>query len=200
MVQFSEPLFVMMPTLSGVLAFAGLAAATLQPRALEHREIMHRARDLPTYTHHRDVRSIDSKPCGILSEVYEAANVAPGDSAIVAVPPSIGIACLKSVPYNKKRDLALLDYLLPYVSWQSTLETLANPPESYLFPGVDVLYGFEAIKSKLEKDEYNSQYEVMTDLRSLVSVLFDLLLDSHVLTRSSTPPPMTTTSIIPQHF
>ncbi|CAM1502758.1 Fc.00g075340.m01.CDS01 [Cosmosporella sp. VM-42] len=151
-----------------VLALAGLAAATIEPR-----RIMHEVRDRESYIHHRDVTGGDSEPCAILSEVYEASGAVPGESKIVAVPPSIGIACLKSVPYNKQRDLALLDYLLPFINFQSTLEVLANPPDEYLLPGVDVLGGIEVIRSKLEKDEYENQYEVMKDLRSLFAAAND---------------------------
>jgi hypothetical protein len=81
----------------------------------------------------------------------------------------VGIACLKSVPLDKKRDLELLDYLEPLIGFQSTLEILADPPKEYLFPGVNVLGGFDKIRSKLENNKYETQYEVMTDLRSLVS-------------------------------
>lgn len=148
-----------------VLAFTGLAVAALEPR-----QLMHRARNQPSYVHSRDISDSDAEPCKLLSQVYEDAkdNSRPGDPVIVAVPPSVGVRCLKSVPVDKKRDLALIDYILPLISFQSTLETLADPPEEYLFPGVDVLGGVEVIRDNLKKNKYNNQYEVMVDLRSLV--------------------------------
>lgn len=146
------------------LALAGLATAALEPR-----ELLHRARSQPTYVHHRDVRGDTSDPCAILAEVFESANAPKNQSLIVDTPPSIGLACLKSVPLDKKRDLALLEYLRPYVSFQSTIETLADPPEEYLLPGVDILGGLDTIEQNLKSDKYKSQYEVMDDLRSIVS-------------------------------
>ncbi|KAM5376762.1 hypothetical protein ACJZ2D_005385 [Fusarium nematophilum] len=152
----------------GVLALAGFAAAALEPR-----QVMHQVRDQPSFIHSRDLRDSNAEPCKKLSEVYEASGSKAGDAPILAVPPSVGIACLKSVPLDKARDLALLDYLEPFLSFQSTLEVLANPPEEYLFPGVDVLGGLDAIREKLKKGSYDTQYEVMTDLRSLFAAAND---------------------------
>lgn len=139
------------------------------PPPIEPRQIMHEARDVPSFVTTATEGSAPRRPAACWAEVYEAATKTPGKSVIVAVPPSIGVACLKSVPYDKEKDLELLEQLLPYVEFHSTTEILANPPEEYLFPGVDIYAGFETIKSKLENDEYESQYEVMTDLQTIVS-------------------------------
>lgn len=151
----------------GALAFVGLASAALEPR-----ELVHRASSQPVYIHHRDIRSdTTTEPCKLLSEVYVAADFPKNETKIVDVPPSVGIACLKSVPVDKERDLELLDYIAPYVSFQSTLDTLVNPPEEYLLPGVDVWGGLDAVRQKLKDDGYENQYDVMNDLRSIVSQL-----------------------------
>ncbi|KAI5461859.1 hypothetical protein BGZ63DRAFT_414491 [Mariannaea sp. PMI_226] len=115
----------------------------------------------------------DIHPCKVLSDAYIAANGSLGRTALLNVKPSVGIACLKSVPLNKERDLALLKYMKPYVEFQSTLEVLANPPEDYLFEGVDVLGGLEAMENKLSDDQYKSQYEFMFDLRSIFAASND---------------------------
>lgn len=146
----------------GVLALAGLAAA------LEPRQIMHEARNEPSFISARDYTNSDAEPCKIVSQVFEESNTEPGKAAFLKIPVSVGIACLKSVPLDKERDLKLLDYLEPLVGFQSTLEILADPPEEYLFPGVNVLGGLDTIRDNLNKDKYKNQYEVMTDLRSLV--------------------------------
>lgn len=153
-----------------LLALAGVGFAALEPG-----QIMHQARDLPSFITSRDLSDADAKnwPCKSLSQAYEEANPLreKGEPVILAIPPSVGIACLKSVPLDKKRDLELLDYLQPLIEFQSTLEILADPPKEYLFPGVDVLGGFDTIRSRLENNKYKTQYEVMTDLRSIVSSL-----------------------------
>ncbi|KAF4451167.1 hypothetical protein F53441_5866 [Fusarium austroafricanum] len=145
-----------------LLALAGVSFAALEPR-----EIMHQARHEPTFISSRDLSEAKSAPCKFISQAYEEAKPEKGKPVFLAIPPSVGIACLKSVPLDKKRDLELLDYLEPIIGFQSTLEILADPPEGYLFPGVDVLGGFETIRSNLKNDKYKTQYEVMNDLRSL---------------------------------
>ncbi|KAF5019090.1 hypothetical protein F66182_8903 [Fusarium sp. NRRL 66182] len=154
----------MIPSL--VLALAGAAAA------LEPRQVMHQARNQPPFIFSRDF-SHETEPCKYLSQAYEESGTERGSQVFLAIPPSVGIACLKSVPLDKKRDLELLDYLEPLISFQSTLEILADPPKEYLFPGVDVLGGFETIRSRLENDKYETQYEVMTDLRSIFAAAYD---------------------------
>jgi hypothetical protein len=152
-----------------LLTLAGVSFAALEPR-----QVMHEAREQPSFISSRDLAHAKSKPCKFLSQAYEETNSKPGASVILAVPPSIAIACLKSVPLDKERDLELLDYLEPLIGFQSTLEILADPPKEYLLPGVDVLGGFDTIRSRLENNKYKTQYEVMTDLRSIVrtSTLF----------------------------
>lgn len=147
-----------------LLALAGVSFAALEPR-----QVMHQARNQPSFISSRDLSEAESEPCKFISQAYVEAEPEPGKPVILAIPPSVGIACLKSVPLDKKRDLELLDYLEPLIGFQSTLEILADPPKEYLFPGVDVLGGFDTIRSKLENNKYKTQYEVMTDLRSLVS-------------------------------
>ncbi|KAM0500448.1 hypothetical protein ACHAP8_004985 [Fusarium lateritium] len=152
---------------TSLLALAGVGFAALKPR-----QIMHQARHQPSFITYRDL-SDTKNPCKLISQTYEESNPKQGDPVILAIPPSVGIACLKSVPLDKKRDLELLDYLEPLIEFQSTLEILADPPEEYLFPGVDVLGGFDTIRSKLKNNKYKTQYEVMTDLRSIFAAAYD---------------------------
>lgn len=152
----------MIPSFS-ILALAGMASAKVLPGHYR----MDNLQSLPPLIDIRSIHNSDAEPCKLVSDAYEKYG-SPGSRSIVPLAPSVGIACLKSVPLQKKRDLELLDYLLPYLSYQSTLEILADPPEEYLIPGVDVLGGIEVIRSKLKNDEYETQYEVMTDLQSIV--------------------------------
>ncbi|CAJ0551057.1 Ff.00g109870.m01.CDS01 [Fusarium sp. VM40] len=151
-----------------LLTLAGVSFAALEPR-----QVIHEAREQPSFISSRDLVHAKTEPCKFLSQTYEESNSEPGASVILAVPPSIAIACLKSVPLDKERDLELLDYLEPLVGFQSTLEILADPPKEYLFPGVDVLGGFDTVRSRLERNKYKTQYEVMTDLRSIFAAAYD---------------------------
>ncbi|KAH6884946.1 hypothetical protein B0T10DRAFT_409367 [Thelonectria olida] len=151
-----------------LFALASLAIAIPAPLDFTKQE-----RSLPSGFDYRDLLARDEEPCKILSKAYKEKLGEPGKRVLLDVPPSIGIACLKSVPVDKKRDLELLDYLIPFVEFQSTLEVLDDPPEEYLLPGVDVLGGIEVIRSTLKKDGYLNQYDMMKELQSLFVAAHD---------------------------
>ncbi|KAF6823470.1 peptidase s41 family protein [Colletotrichum plurivorum] len=106
-------------------------------------------------------------PCGLAQAAAQSFFDKNPKLETAFIKPSLAYNCLKSIPVDKKRDKDLLNYLEPYVAFQSTLEPLANPPESYLIPGVDVLAGFGQIRAKLSKDEYKSQIDFAVDLTNL---------------------------------
>ena len=112
----------------------------------------------------------NTDPCTMISKAFEAAgkNGTSDEPIILDLRPSVGTACLKSVPVATERNIALLDYLRPYVEYQSTIELLKDPPAEYLLPGVDIIGGMKVMRQKLESDKYQSQFDVMTDLQSLV--------------------------------
>lgn len=110
-----------------------------------------------------------SNACNIAQAAASSFLSARPSAAVVPIPPSVAFACLNSVRVRKQKDLDLLDYLEPYIAFQSTLEPLADPPEGYLIPGVDVIGGFGQIRAKLKKDLYESQVEFALDLTRVVS-------------------------------
>jgi hypothetical protein len=112
--------------------------------------------------------TVDSEPCAKASIASASYVEAHPSAALAQIPPSIAYQCLKSVEVDKDRDIALLDYIEPYVNWQSTLEGLADPPEGYLLPGVDVLLGIGQIRAKLAKGEYKKQVDFALDLKNIV--------------------------------
>ncbi|KAJ3498907.1 hypothetical protein NLG97_g760 [Lecanicillium saksenae] len=111
----------------------------------------------------------NTSPCATISKAFEAArrNATSEKPIILDLRPSVGTACLKSLPVATERDLALLDYLRPYVEYQSTIELLKSPPPEYLLPGVDIIGGMKAMRQQLKDNKYQSQLDVMTDLQSL---------------------------------
>lgn len=148
-----------------------ISLIALTSAALENHHLIRDAlHNQQPYVHHRDISRDDvSNPCGLLSEVYDEAFLFPGLPVIVDVRPSVAVSCLRSVPVDRERDLRLIEYLRPYVSFQSTIETLADPPEEYLLHGVDIWRGLDEIEARLKGFGYSSQYEVMLDLQSIVS-------------------------------
>ncbi|KAK3396940.1 hypothetical protein B0T20DRAFT_508139 [Sordaria brevicollis] len=110
----------------------------------------------------------------VLLDLVLSSTIAQRDGATVAeVKPSVAFACLESVPVDVKRDVALIDYLLPYAQFQSTLGYLKAPPKEYLLPGVDVLGGLVQIREKLRDGGYISQFEFTKDLSRVYSAAHD---------------------------
>ncbi|CAM1501957.1 Fc.00g039410.m01.CDS01 [Cosmosporella sp. VM-42] len=114
-----------------LLAFSGFASADLQPQKIV-RNVKVRSR--MAYLQTRAIRN-SPEPCQILGKAYEASNTSADEAVFIDVPPSVGITCLKSVPVDKTRNLELLEYLTPFKSFQSTIETLVDPQKviCYLF-------------------------------------------------------------------
>ncbi|TEA18781.1 Peptidase S41 family protein ustP [Colletotrichum sidae] len=111
--------------------------------------------------------SAPDNACGIAKAAAESYLADKPEVTLANIAPSLAWNCLSSVPVDKERDLDLLNYIEPYILFQSTLEPLASPPEGYLIPGVDVVAGLGQIRSKLTKDEYESQVDFATDLRDI---------------------------------
>lgn len=176
----------------------------LTATALENHHLIHDAlHNQQPYVHHRDIsRDAVSNPCGVLSEVFGEGFIFPGLPVMVDVRPSVAIACLRSVPVDRERDLRLISYLRPYLSFQSTIETLADPPDEYLLHGVDIWRGLDEIEARLKGLGYSSQYDVMMDLQSIVSTPMpsSCYRTSAMLTPPSLWLPTTTTSTTLQPF
>ncbi|KAK0710805.1 hypothetical protein B0H67DRAFT_554878 [Lasiosphaeris hirsuta] len=104
------------------------------------------------------------KGCTGVSGLATEAKASDPD-ATVFVPPSLALSCLESVPVDVERDIGVIEYFLPYVSFQSTLGYLKKPPQGYLLPGVDVIGGLVAIREKLRKGGYKNQFEWGLDVK-----------------------------------
>ncbi|KAI0538578.1 hypothetical protein GGR58DRAFT_467765 [Xylaria digitata] len=72
--------------------------------------------------------------------------------------------CLLSLPFDKKKARQFLTEIKKYIQFQSTLEVLQNPPDTYLSPAVDILGGLDEIDST----QYTNQYQFDFDLRNLI--------------------------------
>ncbi|KAF9871754.1 peptidase s41 family protein [Colletotrichum karsti] len=148
----------MRSSLTWALALVGTATAANLHAAQKANA---NANDKPTPT------SAPNNACSLAKAAAES-NLAANPSATAAfITPSLAYNCLYSVPVDKERDLDLLNYLEPYLQFQSTLEILANPPEGYLIPGVDVIAGIGQIRAKLSKNQYKSQLDFALELKQI---------------------------------
>jgi len=111
----------------------------------------------------------DAKGCEAISLAFKAAEA--GTSPIIR--PSVALACLESVPVDVERDVALMEFLLPYLPFQSTVGYLKKPPQGYLLPAVDIIGGSLAIREKLRKGGYKNQFEFVLDIQRMIAATGD---------------------------
>ncbi|KAH7010325.1 hypothetical protein EDB80DRAFT_892328 [Ilyonectria destructans] len=110
--------------------------------------------------------------CAAIHKVYVAKH-AEDPEASVLVPPSLALKCLQSIKVDVATDIEFIDYLLPFMQFQSTLEYLARPPAEYLIPGVDLVEGLLGIKAKLLEGSYDSQYDFIQEFKAVTTRVKD---------------------------
>ncbi|KAK5625681.1 hypothetical protein RRF57_001397 [Xylaria bambusicola] len=72
--------------------------------------------------------------------------------------------CLESFPFDAAKADGFLTEIRKYFQFQSTLEVLKRPPDTYLSVGVDIVGGLD----KLSNTTYKNQFQFDSDLRSLI--------------------------------
>jgi len=88
------------------------------------------------------------------------------------LPADVAYACQLSAPFNQNLSIALIDYIVPYVDFQSSLAYLRKPPSTYLMPAVDILGGLQEIRQNASVGAYSSQY-------AFDAAVADLILQAH---------------------
>lgn len=73
------------------------------------------------------------------------------------------------MPVNDTLVVEQIAILKAFVSLQSTLVYLKDPPVSYDLPAVDVLAGLDAIGAKALASGYHNEFEVEYDIYNLIS-------------------------------
>ncbi|KAI0438931.1 hypothetical protein F4803DRAFT_554562 [Xylaria telfairii] len=72
--------------------------------------------------------------------------------------------CLLSLPFDSTRAGTFLTEIRKYIQFQSTLEVLKSPPDTYISPAVDILGGLD----KISNTAYTNQYEFDLDIENLI--------------------------------
>ncbi|KAI0432430.1 hypothetical protein F5Y09DRAFT_353525 [Xylaria sp. FL1042] len=72
--------------------------------------------------------------------------------------------CLQSFPFDATKASEFLTEIRKYIQFQSTLEVLKNPPDTYASAGVDILGGLDKIGNII----YKNQFQFDSDIRSLI--------------------------------
>lgn len=82
-------------------------------------------------------------------------------------------ACLQSVPNKPAEAQELVRSVKAYVSWQSTLAYLKNPPASYGLPAVDIMGGLDAIAANASAGQFQSEYAFQESMVLLMAQAHD---------------------------
>ncbi|KAH8663648.1 hypothetical protein BGZ60DRAFT_565680 [Tricladium varicosporioides] len=105
--------------------------------------------------------------CGVISASQKAA-ATPLNTRFQ---PSLALECLESIPLDKTRAQAFIDYIIPFLQFQSTITYLAHPPQGWTLPGVDIFGGLNTISENIKKDVYKSEWAFEKDLYIIINVL-----------------------------
>ncbi|ETN45115.1 uncharacterized protein HMPREF1541_09992 [Cyphellophora europaea CBS 101466] len=112
-------------------------------------------------------QATSAEPCADLVSLYNA-SAQPGDSAQL-LDSQIAQDCLSSIPFYSDLATKFMAEFRKHVAFQSTLEILANPPDTYESKAVDILRGLDEIDAKVETGHYSSHYEFETEVALLIS-------------------------------
>ncbi|KAF2746793.1 peptidase S41 family protein [Sporormia fimetaria CBS 119925] len=152
---------------SSALLAAGLAIADSATPVSVSRPLSHALHPLPAPLTRRQAN--ETNPCAEISEIYM-------NSWDLKAPARLAFECIMSVPLNVTSAQQLLDSLPPFIQWQSTLDSLKNPPEEYatrVQPPVDIMGGLKQIESGLYSGKYSTEYEFGWDLYTLIQSAHD---------------------------
>ncbi|KAK2616347.1 hypothetical protein QQS21_000781 [Conoideocrella luteorostrata] len=101
-------------------------------------------------------------PCAEVSASWSAQlKIEPTGTPTVAA--SLAHECLKSVPLGKTEGIKLMNYVEPYLEWQSDAAYKKDPPKDYFYPGYDIFGNLAKIKSNLQSDKYDGEYDFHVD-------------------------------------
>lgn len=102
-----------------------------------------------------------SSPCSIINDAVDEAILSESGLTILG---ATAVDCLRSMPYDSGLGQAFIKEFTKYIQFQSTLEALTNPPDTYKSPSVNILGGLQ----KISEADYDSQYDFDNAISSLL--------------------------------
>ena len=85
----------------------------------------------------------------------------------------MAIQCLNSVPNKPEPARKLVESLKAFISWQSSLAWLKNPPQAYAFPPTDIMAGFDNISATAAAGKFASEYDFQLSIVALIESAHD---------------------------
>ncbi|KAJ4245240.1 hypothetical protein NW762_014110 [Fusarium torreyae] len=104
-----------------------------------------------------------SEPCALITRQINL-NKSSTTSDQVFIPAQLAEDCLESMPFYPELAASFIDEITKYIQWQSTLEALKNPPDTYMSSSTDILGGLK----KIRKTNYSSQWEFDREIAGLI--------------------------------
>ncbi|TGO24125.1 hypothetical protein BPAE_0111g00060 [Botrytis paeoniae] len=155
-------------TAACILAVGDAASKTAAASSSQTAQRTHKQSSSPTRSTTFAPTGFTNTSSGACASVSVMIHRSP-DKPIVAA--STALECLKSVPLNVNKSISFIEFIEPYLQFQSTLAYLKNPPQGWLFPGVDVLGGLTQMKALLLSGGYKTQWDFERDIWTLVNIL-----------------------------
>jgi hypothetical protein len=106
------------------------------------------------------VSAVIADPCARIATAVSKTKSSP-----VVVPAQLAKECLQSMPFYPQLAVSFIDELTKYIQWQSTLEALKSPPETYTSSPIDILGGLEEIRGT----NFSSQWEFDGAINALLN-------------------------------
>lgn len=110
------------------------------------------------------VTAATADPCARVSKAVSESTSSP-----VVITAQIANDCLESMPFFPELAESFIDELTKYIQWQSTLEALKNPPETYTSSSTDILGGLKKIRST----DFSSQWKFDEAVNALLNTAND---------------------------
>ncbi|ORY07131.1 hypothetical protein BCR34DRAFT_28177 [Clohesyomyces aquaticus] len=115
----------------------------------------------------------DKTPCQSVSSMSSAFMSMYPSATAALVPAQPAQDCLRSVPLQKEEDLLLIEEMTYYISWQSNLAYLVDPPDGYTEDRVEIVKEIKRIHTDLGDDKYDNEYDIQYDLSMALTKSYD---------------------------
>ncbi|KAM0546730.1 hypothetical protein ACHAPJ_010658 [Fusarium lateritium] len=108
-------------------------------------------------------RDSDKSSCEKIQDVIKKSRAAH-DTSTPFVPATLAVDCLQSMPYDAELGQSFITELTKYIQFQSTLEALTDPADTYMSKPVDILAGLKNISDT----DFGSHYDFDRAISTLI--------------------------------
>lgn len=113
------------------------------------------------------VRSAISQDCAAAAQSWSEFLYLYPDADRVFIGAEAAYDCVSSIPLQKSHSIRLLDSLRTWLEIDSQLDYLKHPEDGYLWDAVDITAELERIKTNVNNDNYDGQYDLEVELTAL---------------------------------